>query len=258
MHKDCLIGSDPEFVLFDPKTSLHVEAAAYFTASKDVPEKVNDTVSYLVDNVNLELNIKPAANSKEWFDSNRIAMDVLNDLVAPKKILWKAQQVSSFHPQHLTKLESMVFGCEPDFNVWSNKVQILGNPPWPGFRSAGGHIHVGIRKKLNRREKILLGRLIEVNTCDLISSNEDEDHAANRRSFYGKPGSIRFKPYGIEYRVPGPEWVLYPQGKLEQLYDNIITSIMELDNILNGHLAIDHKLNRVVRDRAKAKLTHRE
>ena len=58
--------------------------------------------------------------------------------------------------------------------------------------------------------------------CDLIlgvaSVLMDKGHL--RKELYGKAGAVRFKPFGIEYRVLSNFWTLDPK-KIEWVYDGV-------------------------------------
>jgi hypothetical protein len=94
---------------------------------------------------------------------------------------------------------SHIFGCEPDFNAWTNKENLPPIVPKPGMRSAGGHIHV--ETALPKLEVI---KAMDV-TIGLASIFMDK--GKDRRKFYGKPGAFRPKIYGVEYRVPSNFWI---------------------------------------------------
>ena len=92
---------------------------------------------------------------------------------------------------------SQEFGCSPDLNVYTGmeneSPEVQG-----GFRTFGGHIHVGgdnLPPDLVAAMDIYLG---------LWSVVMDSD--TRRRSLYGKAGAYRKKPYGYEYRVLSNFW----------------------------------------------------
>lgn len=102
-------------------------------------------------------------------------------------------------------------GCSPDYNAWTGEV----NPPPkdpdnPYLRTASGHIHIGWTEgaDLSDQQHIL-------NCRDMVkqfdwylggwSLRVDTDPA--RRRLYGKAGAMRFKDYGVEYRVLSNFWI---------------------------------------------------
>lgn len=121
-------------------------------------------------------------------------------------------------------IKSRVFGCAPSMNIHTaSKSKISVDPSVYRFRSAGGHIHLGLfedrnsydlKKKLEIN-KILMetfnpNRLVPIldiilgNTCVLIDRNE---LAKERRKVYGKAGEYRLPPYGLEYRTLSNFWL---------------------------------------------------
>jgi len=93
-----------------------------------------------------------------------------------------------------------IFGCEPDYDAWTNKTNPSPKPEHPFMRSAGGHIHV--ETKLNKREVIKC-----MDLCLAVPSVLMDVDGDKRRSMYGQPGAHRPKPYGVEYRTLSNFWI---------------------------------------------------
>lgn len=105
---------------------------------------------------------------------------------------------------------AMEAGCSPDFNIYTLKPSEL-NPFAQPWRFAGGHIHIGLKPRKN-------GLAIDEEYASQFVRRLDRGlgrylHALNRRmgqtvrdQVYGKLGTIRFKPYGFEYRTPSNLW----------------------------------------------------
>lgn len=92
----------------------------------------------------------------------------------------------------------MDLGCQPD-QVFG-EVRSIGPADLGPVRCAGFHLHFDT----------LLPAMIAVHVCDtvlgLTSIVLGEDQG-QRRQFYGKAGSFRQKPYGIEYRMLSADFV---------------------------------------------------
>jgi hypothetical protein len=104
--------------------------------------------------------------------------------------------------EQLADPRAHVFGCEPDFNVWTLKPNPRPRATNPNLRSAGGHVHVAF--KGSNVDKVILGRKLDM-FLGLWSVINDTDTA--RKELYGKAGAVRFKPYGLEYRVLSNFWL---------------------------------------------------
>lgn len=96
-----------------------------------------------------------------------------------------------------------VFGCDPDMNAYTRTFQTIDSNMVSNLRTAGGHIHIGLPEAKTMAQKVILAKL-----CDLYlgipSVLLDQDRI--RRRLYGKAGSFRPKPYGIEYRTLSNYW----------------------------------------------------
>jgi hypothetical protein len=99
--------------------------------------------------------------------------------------------------------KAMEFGCGTEWCGWTEKVLQKPNGAVSGLRTAGGHVHVGYDDPwecgnygLSRMLDIVLG---------VPSVLLDGD--VRRRSLYGSAGSMRHKPYGMEYRPLSNFWL---------------------------------------------------
>lgn len=118
------------------------------------------------------------------------------------------------------------YGCVPDRNAYTFEEQ---TPEWPEYqddwRYLGGHIHlslpgfpeakVGLRgerqmsgSSLSDDDQLLVGAALALVWDALVALpmvamlGETNDYGeARRRTYYGRAGSHRVKPYGVEYRV---------------------------------------------------------
>jgi hypothetical protein len=116
--------------------------------------------------------------------------------------------------------EAKALGCTPDFNAWTGEV----NPPPideenPFLRTFSGHLHIGW---IPGADQDTTDPQHMLNCRDLAkqadwwlggwSVSKDTDPA--RRRLYGRAGAIRYKPYGVEYRVLSNFWVLSRDKRL--------------------------------------------
>jgi hypothetical protein len=193
------LGSDPEVFLQDQQGKL-ISVIGKIGAGKHNPFQIPDLPQGFTlqeDNVALEFGIPPASTANEF---------VKHILTVQKAGLSKLPglQFSNisctiFPPDQMDHPEAFIFGCEPDYNAWTGEKNPKPKPPHPYMRSAGGHVH--IETKLDAKD---VGR-----ACDMFlgipSVLMDKDE--KRKQLYGKAGSIRFKPYGVEYRTLSNFWI---------------------------------------------------
>ena len=197
------LGSDPEVFLQDANGSP-VSSIGYINADKWNPMQIPDMpegYTLQEDNVALEYGIPPASSADEFVEHIQSVMakslDYLPELSFSKLscIIFPEEQMQ--HPA------AYVFGCEPDFNAWTQEMNPKPNPPHPLMRSAGGHVHVETK----------VDSVQAVRAMDLFLSVPAVlmDNGEMRKKLYGKAGAYRPKPYGVEYRSLSNFWVFDDQ-----------------------------------------------
>lgn len=209
-----LLGSDPELFVYSTTTGTPVAICGKLGGTKENPTPVHELgkgYAYQEDNVLAEFNIPPAKNKTDFTNSIDKMLDFLTTKLSGIGLTpaWTASEIMP--KEEMTNPAAWVFGCEPDYNVWELEINPRPSAPDPLLRSAGGHIHVGA--SLNKTKKILLARWMDA-SLGLWSVIVDPD--TRRRQLYGKAGSIRFKPYGIEYRTLSNFWV---RSRKTQVYE---------------------------------------
>jgi hypothetical protein len=216
------LGADPEAFLQD-RTGKILSAIGRIEGDKENPVQVTTFPKgfcYQADNVLVEYNIPPANNAKEFIYNNDKMMAFLNKKMMNEHKCQLAIRAS--HVMESDQLEdprALVFGCEPDFNVWTLENNPRPKASDPALRSAGGHIHIGL--EMSRMDKIMVGRLLDA-TVGLWSVQIDPDK--QRRLLYGKAGAIRFKPYGLEYRTLSNFW-LSSRDHMANVYQYVETAL---------------------------------
>lgn len=205
-------GADPELMLTNTEGNL-ISAIGIVPGTKKRPRKVqNGAIQH--DNVMAEFNVDPAANFDEFEHNLRNVLRALSKVVRPNRLVVRAS--ADFPETELQHAKARVFGCDPDFDSWSLGMnQIDPAASLSGFRSAGGHLHIGKKAGLEAMLDDPYGKIEVVKMLDIFvgipSIFVDPDPtAAARRSLYGKAGAHRPKPYGVEYRALGNFWVRSP------------------------------------------------
>lgn len=229
-----MIGSDPE--LFLKRDGGYVSAIGLIGGSKDHPKPVKELgKGFYVqeDNVAVEYNIPACVSPNSWRTSHMKMLGYLRELVGKKGLELSIDASASFPKEELANPKALVFGCEPDFNVWTLETNPRPHCDNPFLRSCGGHVHIAFNG--TNSEKVILGR-----KCDMLlglwSVINDKDQ--DRRKLYGTAGSIRFKPYGIEYRTLSNFW-LKKEEWINRVYElatiarDLNFEIIDVSSIIN-------------------------
>jgi len=201
------VGADPE--LFLRKGNKIMSAIGLIGGTKKEPKPMEGLPKgYAVqeDNVLVEFNIPPAKYMCDFEDSIKTSLGYVSGIAGKHGMTLSKKASASLTSDQLKHPLAHVFGCDPDFNVWTLEANPRPYSEDPNLRSAGGHIHVGVA--LKNSEKILLGRWMDF-LIGVPFAAADPD--TKRMQLYGKAGSIRFKPYGIEYRTPSNNWIFKPK-----------------------------------------------
>jgi len=232
------IGSDPEFFVKNEKGFL--PSTMFIAGTKELPEEMGDGFALLKDNLSIEGNI-PASYSKKEFINNLeflkklINIAIENSPVPDAKITYTDE--ARFKRAYLMSEDGMTFGCSSYEDAW--EIKKVPTPVLIGLntRQIGFHIHIGY-EILDDSDytKDVFNVAITRAFDALISYQSDKVHySKTRRDHYGKFGSYRDKPYGVECRSLGG---FFTQEKyLGWVYDQV----MNVADFVNEH--IDDILN---------------
>lgn len=212
------LGSDPEVFLQD-ETGSPVSIIGYINADKWNPRQIPDMPAGFTlqeDNVALEFGVPPAATRVEFVKHIRDVMYKGLEYVPNMK--FSTLSCIVFPEDQMVHPMAHVFGCEPDFNAWTNETNKSPKPPHPYMRSAGGHIHVETDKD----------RLEVVRAMDLFLGVPSVlmDKGEDRKQMYGKAGAHRPKSYGVEYRTLSNFWI-FQDRLIEWVWDNTARALTE-------------------------------
>jgi hypothetical protein len=199
-----LIGTDPELFVID-EYGRYVSGHDLIPGTKDMPHHV-PRGAIQVDGVACEFNIDPAETKDEFTKSIRSVMNSMTEIIQEKK---PAYDLDIIPTAHFDKVyfdalpeEIKVLGCTPDFNAYTGKEN---EPPFTNetFRTGAGHIHIGWgdgHSITDERHISNCRELVQQLDVTLYPSSLLWDDDTKRRTLYGKMGSFRPKPYGVEYR----------------------------------------------------------
>lgn len=238
---DIGLGADPELFVKDIKTGKFVPSLDLIGAGKYAPKPLSiPGFSVLEDNVLAEYNIPPS-KTKEMFRENiRLGMKLFDEVLPPDKYVVEIASSYKFTPEQLLDPRANEFGCEPDKNAWK-KGETNRPPAIPedGLRVAGGHIHVGYSidadamglLQLDAIDRDVVNQEI-VKWMDVLlavpAMRIDKD--TERRRLYGKAGSYRDKPYGMEYRTLSSFW-LSSNSLIDWVWDMTNKAVTKTGNI---------------------------
>lgn len=212
------MGSDPELFLEDSSGKV-ISAIGKIGGNKDKPRPIKSLgkgFAVQEDNVLLEYNTPPARSLSLWTSYHKAIRDYLEIMVGQLGLKLSDRASHSMDDDQLDHPNAFVFGCDPDYDVWKMKWNPKPKADDPKLRSAGGHIHVCYTDP-NSADSIRIGRVLDYFVGAPLA---DLDPDNRRRLLYGKPGAIRFKPYGLEYRTPSNFWTLSPR-MVEAVYYNV-------------------------------------
>lgn len=198
------LGSDPELFLQNEEGKI-VSAIGQIGGTKKRPRPIKELgKGYTVqeDNVLLEYNTPAAKSFAKWVEAQHTMLTYLKEMVGAKSLGLATIASNSMDPEQMKDPRAWVFGCDPDYDVWAKKWNKPPKAADPLLRSAGGHVHIAYDNP-NVVSSIKIGRALDF-TLGAPLAMVDPDK--RRAELYGKPGAIRFKPYGLEYRTPSNYW----------------------------------------------------
>lgn len=229
-----LVGCDPELFVTNDK-GVPKSAYGLVKGTKKEPFKVPKG-AYQVDGMALEFNIDPANDENEFVTNIKTVMKRLREDV-PNKYKFHIVPCVTFNGNHLNAQpeEAKELGCEPDFNAYTGKEN-----PRPdantNLRTASGHIHLGFVEGADpesAEHRIRCNVLAKHLDLFLGIRSLEWDKNTERRKLYGKPGALRYKPYGLEYRVLSNAW-LEEEALVRFVYAQAVRCINDLKQ--NGRL----------------------
>lgn len=203
------LGADPEVIVAKNGKVWH--CIGEVGGTKEEPTKIfRDGVevgAVQEDNVLYEFNIMPHDTKDGFIKNVKTMLDVGREILGDE---YSLTTLSShiFAQEDLEQFpeSAFIFGCEPDFFAGNGEVNNKPTAPWPGLRTAGGHVHFGFDNRLAKDQANVL-QLMQL--CDIYMALPalELDGDSLRRELYGKAGAHRPKPYGAEYRVLSNFWI---------------------------------------------------
>lgn len=196
------IGADPELFIVNEKSKRVVSSVGLIPGEKGDPYVADDMPSGFgleTDNIVAEFNIPPATTKEAFINNIEYMKAYINKFVknvnSSLGILCAASKVVD--ASQLQSPQAKMFGCDVDFNAYTQAPNPKPNGAKTNLRSCGFHIHIGYDNN-NIDTSVLLVKYLDA-FLGIPSVIKDRDK--RRRSLYGKAGCFRLTPYGVEYRV---------------------------------------------------------
>lgn len=234
------IGADPEIFFAEPSGKLR-SVIGLLGGSKSRPfQWGGDGFAYLEDNVAAEFNIPPCTSVQEFSDAIFKSIQQLELKAEQLGMVLSTDIAKEFDDDQLRDPMAFVFGCEPDFNAWTNRINPKPRGSSMALRSVGGHVHIGFDHSKYDRNKV-------IQACDLYLGVPSVlmDGDTQRRELYGKAGAHRKKPYGAEYRTLSNFWI-WKENHHNWVYHQVERALdsVELGQDLSKDAAlIQHAIN---------------
>lgn len=225
-------GADIEYFIQTAKGELF-PAIGLIGGSKEEPKPLGDGYFVQEDNVAVEFNIPICKTPREWVKAVELGF-IKSRGRLPPTFYSKEGASGIFAAEYLNSPEARTFGCEPDINAWTRRVNPRPQATNPLLRSCGGHVHIGWEKPdLDTRFEL-------IKACDVFVSLPSllEDRDTERRKLYGKAGACRIKDYGVEHRVLSNYWLFN-----SDYATTVITRYSTAIDFINKGLTIDEEDN---------------
>lgn len=213
MSKNFTFGSDPEFMIVDRQGNLKSAVSIIPSTSENRITIKNHTFYH--DNVLAECGISPSSTRESTLKSFHECLKIYSEMVNPYKLIIQAS--ASYPEEELNSLDARNMGCRPETCCYSGEDIYIEKAEEiikkTGFRSAGGHIHIGVDNYLwknpftNHFAPKMFDLFLGIPSIFL----DNDPTSAKRRAIYGHPGSFRRQSYGIEYRTLSNFWLASPK-----------------------------------------------
>ena len=234
-----LLGADPELFIKNRKTGNFVSAESkrrvLIPGTKANPHEV-DGGAIQVDGVAAEFNINPAANFQSFFGNIRKVVTNLDERIKAvnKDYALSPVPTATFNKRYFDDLpeHTKMLGCEPDFDAYTDGSENPRPSTDEPFRTGSGHIHIGWTTGADPKYE---GHILD---CCMVTKELDRylhhasktwDDDTKRMELYGRPGSFRPKPYGMEYRPLSNRWIK-DQDTIRDVYLITMGVIRSLDS----------------------------
>lgn len=214
------VGGDPEFFVI--RNGRIISAHHVFPEKDSAVSITKDGIVYF-DGYQAEVNLRDGYPPESYWNK---LVEIFSKIEKEYGIAISLQPAIYISKKELRTLppEACEFHCEPDLNVYNDYVE---TPDGRNFRMRciGGHIHIETPLRYSSFIKLL--DLFVSLPLTYFSPARNSEYI--RRTLYGRAGSYRLKPYGVEYRTPSPVYLSSPE-----FYRAVIDGIMTAQNVFLG------------------------
>lgn len=196
------IGADPELFIINEKTKKVVSSVGKIPGEKGNPYVADDMPTGFgleTDNILAEFNIPPVSDEEAFINNIEYMKQYIDKFVKNINpdygILCAASK--TVDKSQLQSPQAQLFGCDVDYNAYTESPNPKPEGSKTNLRSAGFHIHIGYDNP-NIDSSLLIVKYLDM-YLGVPSVIYDKDK--RRRSLYGKAGCFRLTSYGVEYRV---------------------------------------------------------
>lgn len=250
------IGSDPEIFVRNAAGQIG-SVAGLLGCDKWSQRDLGNGIFLQEDNVLIEYATVPSDSFEHFNSIVKLGIGCCEEELK-KHDMMLAENISS-HVFSLDELNSFhksvfEFGCTPDYNALTGRVNPKPKAANAGLRTAGGHVHLGYAGLLPEEMGLEQSQAVVGVMCDyflgLPSLLMDTDD--RRRELYGKAGSIRKKDYGIEYRSLSNFWI-FEEAKRRMVWDQAHAVLATLDGSYERIAALidPNEIHRIINDNDK-------
>jgi hypothetical protein len=247
--KKITLGADPEVFLKDSE-GRYVSAIGRFEGTKHAPTPVKSLgkgFAVQVDNVLLEYNIPAVGTLYKWKEAHNGMLEHLVKLADEQGLIISIDASAEMPEKELADPLARVFGCDPDFDAWNLRINAPPKSNNPSLRSAGGHIHIGGIGDIKDVMKVGLVQAMDV-ILGAWATLKDPDE--KRKELYGRPGAMRFKDYGLEYRTISNFWLSTPEN-INTAYNLTIAAVKAAEKNDFAFFKYKEQIEKMFRDNDK-------
>ena len=231
MISNFTIGADPECFIINTKTGTVVSSIGMIPGEKGKPYRDSSMPKGFgleTDNVLAEFNIPPCKTKIEFITAINFMKGYIREFVQNINPDYDIKcSASEYVPyDQLVGDQAFAIGCEPDFNAYTESMNVRSEGFKDNLRSAGMHIHLGVPGGLWADDVVKFVKYFDQYVV-LPSILVDTD--TRRRSLYGKAGCFRMPAYGLEVRSLS-SFMMSSNELLSQVWDNTMLAIHHFNN----------------------------
>lgn len=227
MINNLAYGSDAE-VFLQTLGGEPFPSCGIIGGTKTKPRNIGAGFYIQEDNVLLEFNIPVCSTIESWRNAFAKGLTKIGKEVPPSLLL--AYYSSTSFPEAYIRgiAQAQEFGCEPDYNAWTQEQNPKPKAADPNFRSAAAHVHLSWDSP-DPEDQINV-----IKWADVFVSLPSvwESHDKERRQLYGKAGAFRPKVYGVEHRVLDNYWI-WNSDYVGAIYKRYAQAVKAVNNNLN-------------------------